>query len=103
MVTSIERLPLCIQPKYCCFFEYAEQMLRSLFIGREHRQDCEDLQHQVLVEQSNGPTDIPVSVLDEAFALKACQQRVRLGQLLQPDLVEAVNRISQPIKRATTD
>ncbi len=87
MATLLKSDPSCVPPSYSCFFEQAEHLIESLFDSKDTLTD-----NICLVQQAS--TYITCETLDAAYGIKALKRRVRLAQMLQPELVEAFQRIS---------
>jgi len=92
MATLIKPEPICVPPSYSCFFEQAEQLIESLFEGKELVIDDTLTDNIRLVQHAS--TFITDETLQNALQIKALKRRVRLAQMLQPELVEAFHRIS---------
>ena len=94
-MVTLEHIPVAPQPTYQFLFERAEHLLESLLYGLDRFpteatiEDICDIQDRSI--------HLDQSLLDEACALKLLQQKVRAGRLLQPELVEDFERLSNPI------
>ncbi len=98
MVTT-ERPPLFIHPTYSCLFEQAESFIETLFPGKSRFKT--DMVTQAIVDTQLDACHITVEALQEALALKTLQRRVRLGRLLQGELVKAFDNLCVKRQKAS--
>lgn len=84
--------PYFVQPVFTCFFEQAEYFLESVLPTRERINPAACLKEIIAVHQ--GASQIPVNRVDAALDLKPLQRRVRLGMMLQQELVDTMDKLT---------
>lgn len=83
---------ISIPPSYSCLFEHAEQMLSAWLSGKERESEAEV--RVAVIQAQVQASQISVKTLKRVHQSQVFQRKVRLGRMLQLELVDAMDRIA---------
>jgi hypothetical protein len=101
VMTPSKPTPIYIQPVFSCFFEHAEYVIELLHPLKDRFRHEAALKEIVPMQKAS--TQISVKTLDKALNMKDVQRRIRVGCLLQGDLVQSLQKLSVKVHQPKND